>query len=175
MKRRRLIKQLGITGGAAFLIPSVFTTCASEDYQPSFLTKEQFQLIDAFGEFTLPASEKSPGASQAKVANFIDKYIAVCFNEKQKFAFQKGILAFENQCLELHNKGFVKLTPIEKGEMLNNQENYSTDFLEELNQLVLFGYFTSQEGVTQALRYVTVPGKYEGDIKYKKGDSAWAL
>lgn len=175
MKRRRVIKQLGIAGGAAFLVPAFFSNCASEAYLPSFLTIDQFQLVDTFGEFTLPASEKSPGASQAKVANFIDKYISVCFNEKQKLAFQKGILAFENQCLAIHNKAFIQLTPIEKGQVLNNREIKSIDFLEELNQLVLFGYFTSQEGVTQALRYVTVPGKYEGDIKYEKGDAAWAL
>ena len=29
-------------------------------------------------------------------------------------------------------------------------------------------------GATQALRYVAVPGKYEGCIPYKKGDRAWA-
>ena len=43
-----------------------------------------------------------------------------------------------------------------------------------MKQLTLFGYFTSKEGATQALRYIAVPGKYEGCIDYKKGDKAWA-
>jgi hypothetical protein len=43
-----------------------------------------------------------------------------------------------------------------------------------MKQLTLFGYFTSKEGATQALRYKAVPGKYEGCIDYKKGDKAWA-
>ncbi len=43
-----------------------------------------------------------------------------------------------------------------------------------MKQLTLLGYFTSKEGATQALRYVAVPGKYEGCIDYKKGDRAWA-
>ena len=43
-----------------------------------------------------------------------------------------------------------------------------------MKQLTLFGYFTSKEGATQALRYVAVPGKYVGDYPYKKGDKAWA-
>ena len=43
-----------------------------------------------------------------------------------------------------------------------------------MKQLTLWGYFTSKPGATQALRYVAVPGKYEGCIRYKKGDKAWA-
>lgn len=43
-----------------------------------------------------------------------------------------------------------------------------------VKQLTLWGYFTSKPGATQALRYVAVPGKYEGCIPYKKGDKAWA-
>jgi hypothetical protein len=41
-------------------------------------------------------------------------------------------------------------------------------------QLTLWGYFTSEVGATKALRYVAVPGRYEGCIPYKKGDKAWA-
>lgn len=44
-----------------------------------------------------------------------------------------------------------------------------------MKELTLLGYFTSEPGATQALRYVPVPGKYEGCIDYKKGDRAWAL
>ena len=43
-----------------------------------------------------------------------------------------------------------------------------------MKQLTLWGYFTSKEGITQALRYVPVPGRYEGCIDYKKGDKLFA-
>ena len=43
-----------------------------------------------------------------------------------------------------------------------------------LKQLTLLGYFTSKEGATKALRYEAVPGKYDGNFPYKKGDRAWA-
>ncbi|HEY4150823.1 MAG TPA: gluconate 2-dehydrogenase subunit 3 family protein [Chitinophagaceae bacterium] len=43
-----------------------------------------------------------------------------------------------------------------------------------MKQLTLLGYFTSKEGATQALRYVAVPGRYDGCMDYKKGDKAWA-
>ncbi len=48
-------------------------------------------------------------------------------------------------------------------------------FFQMLKQLTLTGFFTSEVGMTQALRYVKIPGKYDGDYPYKKGDRAFAL
>ena len=54
------------------------------------------------------------------------------------------------------------------------KEDYPQHYFIMMKQLTLLGYFTSEIGATQALRYVAVPGKYEGCIPYKKGDRAWA-
>lgn len=43
-----------------------------------------------------------------------------------------------------------------------------------MKELSVLGYFNSEEGVTQALRYLPVPGKYDGSYPYKKGDKARA-
>lgn len=43
-----------------------------------------------------------------------------------------------------------------------------------IKELTLLGYFTSEIGQTQALRFNMVPGRYEGCVPYKKGDKAWA-
>ena len=42
-----------------------------------------------------------------------------------------------------------------------------------IQQLVLFGFFTSEVGATQVLRYEPVPGEYIGDLDYD-GGPAWA-
>ncbi|MBA4489213.1 gluconate 2-dehydrogenase subunit 3 family protein [Paracoccus sp. S1E-3] len=42
-----------------------------------------------------------------------------------------------------------------------------------IQQLTLFGFFTSQIGATEVLRYEAVPGEYIGDLDYK-GEPAWA-
>jgi phosphoglycolate phosphatase-like HAD superfamily hydrolase len=47
-------------------------------------------------------------------------------------------------------------------------------FFTMLKQLTLTGFFTSEVGMTQALRYVKIPGKYDGNYPYKKGDRAFA-
>ena len=43
-----------------------------------------------------------------------------------------------------------------------------------MKQLTLLGFFTSEIGATKALRYVAVPGRFDGCVDYKKGDKAWA-
>jgi ATPase subunit of ABC transporter with duplicated ATPase domains len=43
-----------------------------------------------------------------------------------------------------------------------------------MKELTLLGYFTSEIGQTQALRYNAVPGRYEGCVPYKKGDKVQA-
>lgn len=42
-----------------------------------------------------------------------------------------------------------------------------------IQQLTLFGFFTSEVGATQVLRYEPVPGEYIGDLEYD-GGPAWA-
>ena len=56
----------------------------------------------------------------------------------------------------------------------NKADEDSPHYFAMMKQLTLWGYFTSEPGATKALRYVPVPGRYEGCIPYKKGDRAWA-
>jgi len=43
-----------------------------------------------------------------------------------------------------------------------------------MKQLTLSGFFTSKTGATETLRYNPVPGRYDGDVPYNKGEKAWA-
>ncbi len=43
-----------------------------------------------------------------------------------------------------------------------------------MKQLSLTGFFTSKTGMTETLRHIPVPGKYDGAFPYAKGDKAWA-
>ena len=43
-----------------------------------------------------------------------------------------------------------------------------------MKELAMLGYFTSEIGCTQALRYVEMPGRFDPCIDYKPGDRAWA-
>ncbi len=43
-----------------------------------------------------------------------------------------------------------------------------------MKQLTLWGFFSSETGMTETLRYVAVPGRYDGAVPYTKGEKAWA-
>ena len=54
------------------------------------------------------------------------------------------------------------------------KEDEPNHYFRMMKELTLLGYFTSEIGATKALRYLPVPGRYDGDVPYKKGDKAWA-
>ena len=43
-----------------------------------------------------------------------------------------------------------------------------------MKELALLGYFTSEIGATQALRYVESPGRYDPCVPYTPGEKEWA-
>ena len=55
------------------------------------------------------------------------------------------------------------------------REEFPPHYFAMIKQLTIWGYFTSEVGMTQTLRYLETPGKFDGAYPYKKGDKAWAL
>src|ERR1700722_301737 len=50
----------------------------------------------------------------------------------------------------------------------------TTHYFRMMKELALLGYFTSELGCTQALRYVESPGRFDACIPYTPGEPAWA-
>jgi hypothetical protein len=61
-----------------------------------------------------------------------------------------------------------------KGNLKYVGQHMSPHYFFIMKQLTMLGYFTSKIGMTQALRYEPVPGRYDGCVPYKKGEKAWA-
>jgi hypothetical protein len=57
-----------------------------------------------------------------------------------------------------------------KGNRNYTKEHMAPHYFSMMKQLTLLGFFTSKQGMTQAVRYIPVPGRYEGCVPYKKGD-----
>ncbi len=73
----------------------------------------------------------------------------------------------ENEQKEKQKQGQEKVTDFKK-------ETMPAHYFQQLKQLAIFGYFTSEKGRTEALRYTPVPGKFQGVIDYKKGEKSFA-
>jgi len=61
-----------------------------------------------------------------------------------------------------------------RGDKNFKKEKMAPHYFTLMKQLTLWGYFSSKEGMTQALRFIPVPGRYEGCIDYKKGDKMFS-
>jgi hypothetical protein len=62
----------------------------------------------------------------------------------------------------------------ERGNLKYVRQHMSPHYFTMMKQLTMLGFFTSRPGMTQALRYEPVPGRYDGCVPYKKGDKAFA-
>ena len=87
--------------------------------------------------------------------------------DKETNAYVKKQADEENIQKEKEKRGQERNTNDFKSQTLPNH------YFQQLKQLAIFGYFTSEKGRTEALRYVPVPGKYEAVIDYKPGEKAF--
>lgn len=187
MDRRELLKMIGLATGAAVLGGEFFLTgCKSSPSVggPSF-TPADIAFLDEVAETILPATN-SPGAKEAKVGTFITVMVNDCYDAENQKIFHEGIGKLDGLSKKTHGKPFMESTPEERTALLvtldkeakeyqkSKKEGDRDHYFTMMKQQTLLGFFTSKEGATQALRYVAVPGRYDGDLPYKKGDRAWA-
>jgi len=156
---------------------------AANNFKP--LTPEQTAYLTEVADTILPAT-KTPGAKAANVGSFMAVMVRDCYKPEDQQIFMDGLGKLEAASQKQNSKGFLESTPAQRTALLvaldAEQKNYSkTKKLEQPNhyfrmmkELSLLGFFTSEVGATQVLRYLPVPGKYDGNVPYKKGDRAWA-
>lgn len=183
--RREAIKRAAIFFGSTLFLPDVLKAWES----PEILNKsvrfsaDQSTTIAQIAELIVPTTN-TPGAKAAGVPAFIQKMIADCTPQKDQEIFFKGLAKLDSDSVEKFGKSFLDCSNDEQTTMLKlaetdamtNDKKFKPGehFFKTMKNLTLFGYFTSEIGATQALRYEPVPGRYDGDVSYKKGEKAWA-
>jgi hypothetical protein len=88
--------------------------------------------------------------------------------DKETSEYIKKKAQFDKEQKEKMKQGQDKGVTDVKPEELPNH------YFQQMKQLTIFGYFTSEKGRKESLRYVPVPGKWDAVIEYKKGDKAFA-
>lgn len=89
---------------------------------------------------------------------------------KARAAAEEAARKRKDQELPPYEASTTKDAPTED----DDEDGTSGHFFGMFKSLALMGYFTSEIGVTQAQRYVEVPGRYDPCAPYKAGDKAWA-
>jgi len=182
MERRELIKMIAVLTGGAVIGGDVFLAgCRSKEQD--FFTKDDIAFFDEVAETIIPKTN-TPGAKDAATGSFMVLYATDCYDETNRNIFKAGIAELNKASDKKYKNGFMKLAPAQKKEMLemvdkeakdhNKKDQQQPHYFTLMKQLTLLGFFTSKQGATQVLRYNPVPGKYEGCIEYKKGETSWA-
>lgn len=183
MKRRKAISLVALTSGTMIVGPSlVVSSCEPAPYKYDLFTYGDNEIINAIGEIILPKTTETPGAEAANVADFIQSYVTDCLAKKHQSIFLQGYQAFKLSVQEKLNEAFDDLDKEMQEELVSKLIDETLEWTSKdphyfvmLKQLVLRGYFTSEIGAKQALRYVPIPQYQQGVIDYTLGDKAWAL
>lgn len=148
-------------------------------------TNDDIAYMDEIAETILPATN-TPGAKDAKVGEFMSRIVKDCYTEADQKIFLDGLQKLNEASKKKNGKGFMESTAEQRHDLLvdlDKEQKAYTDkkgkddpahYFRMIKELTLWGYFTSEPGATKALRYVAVPGKWQGCVDYKKGDKAWA-
>ncbi|MBK8669034.1 MAG: gluconate 2-dehydrogenase subunit 3 family protein [Saprospiraceae bacterium] len=190
MDRRTIIKHISILTGVAFIGGEVFIQSGckpspSQDGTAFGLPKDDISLLDEIGETIIPKTD-TPGAKAIGIGMFMQKMISACYDNDQQIVFTKGVQDFKAVFENKYKVSFINATDSQKQEFVqelntttyqyqkNKKDKEADHYFTMIKQLTILGYFTSEDGATKALRYIAVPGKYDGSFAYKAGDKAWA-
>jgi hypothetical protein len=184
-RREALARVAWLTGGA--IIGAEFFLNGSRALAratgPGF-TPDERALLDEIAETIIPTTA-TPGARAARVGGFMAMMVDDCYDDAHQEIFRAGLIRIDANCRQSHGKSFLSASPAERSAVLTRIDaevaaqagprphGAPAHFFRLMKQLTLLGYFTSEIGCSQALRYLEVPGAFHGDVPYAKGDRAW--
>ncbi|MGY8899543.1 MAG: gluconate 2-dehydrogenase subunit 3 family protein [Paraglaciecola sp.] len=193
MNRRELLKMIAAATGTAFVSANAmaYVTLPMKTINQTAFSKDDVAFFNEVGEVIIPRTD-TPGAKDVNVGYMMAVMVTDCYTPAQQAAFKEGIASIKALAKSTYGKDFLLLNTDERTRLLaslndeadvfNRKAKLANDDAEKpiphgftlIKQLTLFTFFTSKEGANKVLRYVAIPGRYDGEIPYKKGDRAWA-
>lgn len=200
MNRRDLLKSIALlTGGTLVggdLLLSSFTYPADDMY--GILPLDQVKLLNELGETILPTTEKSKGGKAANVGALINVIASDCYSKTEQNTFVESLKQLNIDSSKSLKKTFLLATKAERHKFLTALDQEAYDYQKQkpikdneerkinknfkplpnhyfigIKQAILWAYFNSEIGATEALRFVSVPTRFDGCVPYHKGDRSW--
>lgn len=173
-------------GGAlsAPLISGVLAGCGggaqTAGFVPKTLTADQNELVATLSELIIPTTD-TPGARAAGVNEFIDLMMTDWYPPEARDRFIAGLTNVDERAGSAHNAAFVDCTEAQQTAILSELEQEGMaaggpgrPFFPMLKELTLTGYYTSEIGASQELKYVHIAGYYDGDVPYAEVGRAYS-
>jgi hypothetical protein len=193
--RREAIRVVSaLLGGAALVGQSALLSgCAATDARPvpleQLFTTSDLALLDELAETILPETS-TPGAKAAAVGPFIAMMVAEAYDAREQQVFRDGLIELDRDCVAMHGTSFTSALPAQRVALLEELDRKQWEHSQRLErreapeapahyfrmikELTLLGYFTSEIGCTQAMRYIETPGRFDPCVAYAPGEKSWA-
>ena len=184
MNRRDAIKVTAVVAGAALAAAAgvVANRLAEIPHQPprppGFLDPWDEVLAEAVADTILPTTAASPGAKAAGAGRAMNLLLTACYDDAAQQRVARGLAELRARCRDRHGREFTELAQNTRERLLREvdaeaQRAGDAHYFTLLRELALRAYFSSEIGMTRALRYVQTPGRWEGCVPKQPGQPAW--
>ncbi len=183
LTRREAVLHLATMLGATVVGPRL--AAASFDLtQTGSFTAADIALLAEIGDTILPASDV-PGAKDVGIGPFLAMMITDCYTGDDQVPIRAGLQRLDTGFTQRFGTSFVSGSAANRTTYLNELDREQREqqlalapgalphYFRILKELTILGYFSSEVGATQAVRYAEVPGGYDGNAPYTRGDRAW--
>ena len=132
--RRNALKALGATAGAATILPwlsdeglAAFAEAQKANAAPvlKVLTPAQYVTVEHLVEAIIPTDERSPGAKDARVADYMDLLLSEA-DARLRQDWLDGLAALDAEASKRFGRGFEKLDPSQTDALLTDISKYET-------------------------------------------------
>jgi hypothetical protein len=193
MDRREAIQgMIAMFGGATLLDVEGFLARYGDAARAAVIrtgvgpfTAQDIAFLDEVADTILPETG-TPGAKAAKTGAFMALMVTDTCSERDQQVFRDGMTSLEEACRKAHGAGFMKATPAGRVALVQSLDREQYDYtrqksadaphhyFRQMKWLSLQGYFTSEIGYTQAMRYMETPGRFDPCAPYTAGETIWA-
>jgi hypothetical protein len=177
MNRRDAVKTTGVLLGGVLITSVGLSACArdSRNVGVGVLDAQDQALIAEIADTLLPATASSPGAKAAGVGPVINLLLTDCREPEDQKLVVDGLKQFRNTV----GDHFASMSQDNREKWLSRIDSEARSaggkhYFPLVRELSLQAYFSSEIGMTKALRYVMTPGKWVGCVALQPGQPAWA-
>jgi len=204
VNRRELIRRVSALLGAVAFVGGRGLQAACErasfpleEATLGEFTAKDIAFLDEIAETILPAT-KTPGAKAAKTGAFMALMVTDSYSRAEQKIFREGMRKVDDAMRKANKVSFLEATPPQRLAVLTDLDHEQKRLMDAreaataisgsaapakepahyfrmMKELALLGYFTSEIGCTQAMRYIESPGRFDPCLPYSPGEPAWAV
>jgi hypothetical protein len=178
--RRRFLQKLstvvGYTAASSLLAGSGMSAALAYTPKPDSasragvtFSKSQMQVLKHICDTVIPRTDTA-SAGDVDCHGFVDHQLLQCHSKQEQAQCIAAVDMIDAKAQSAHGNSYTQITTQQQTgilvdiEALNGFSAEQKGHFSLLKAILVFGYFTSEEGLTKALEYHPFPGGYKGRV-----------